>query len=267
MGRYLLAVVLMVAAAPTIGADCPRIVSQSPYITKSLQWLGLERCIVGASRYDEMEVAATGGVMDPDYAAIARLEPDLMVTSDWTDGEEWARNAPEGTRTLVLHGFDSMAEVVENLRRLGRAGGLPDAQKRAADFANEWKKQAKAVGGDRRRVLLLNACGKTAYSYGPGTWLADLFTAAGFDLAETREGVTGLDGGAPAEAIRKLVEATRPEILFTLKGKTADRCPLLAMDLPARVVPLPGEHFLHPAPVVLKGLADLQALRLRKTDR
>ncbi len=48
LGGLLLAVVALPAAAA-----CPRIVSQSPYITRALDWLGLERCIVGVSRYPD----------------------------------------------------------------------------------------------------------------------------------------------------------------------------------------------------------------------
>lgn len=63
------------AGDQAVGADCPRIVSQSPYITRVLIWLGLERCIVGVSRYDALDRPKTGGVIDPDADAIALLEP------------------------------------------------------------------------------------------------------------------------------------------------------------------------------------------------
>lgn len=66
-------------------ADCPRIISQSPYITHQLDYLGLKNCIVGTSRYDNLkDIPNTGGIIDPDAQAIAQLKPDLWITSVWT---------------------------------------------------------------------------------------------------------------------------------------------------------------------------------------
>lgn len=259
MRARFLALLACLALAPAHAQECPRIVSQSPYITKSLQWLGLGRCIVGASRYDDLAVTATGGVMDPEYTAIAGLDPDLMVTSTWTDPAAWRANAPPGTRTLVLDGFGSMAEVAANLRRLAGAAGGTEARARADRFPAAWRKRARTVDGAGRRVLLLSACGGAPYSYGRTTWLDDLFTTAGFRLAETREGARPAGPGEPAEAIGALVARTRPDILFVFHDAGMRQCPLLAMELPVRIVPLNGEHFLHPAPVLLEGLAELAA--------
>ncbi|MFO8023833.1 MAG: hypothetical protein R6U90_01690, partial [Thiohalophilus sp.] len=83
--RYsLLASLLFLSIPANTTTDCPRIISQSPYITHTLDWLGLKDCIVGASRYDQLEVPETGGVMDPDGEIIASLEPAILFTSDWT---------------------------------------------------------------------------------------------------------------------------------------------------------------------------------------
>jgi iron complex transport system substrate-binding protein len=169
--RWLIGAVLLAAAAveTAAAASCPRIVSQSPYLTHTLRWLGLAECIVGASRYGTLGVTATGGVTDPDYAAIAVLEPDLMLTSDWTNGEQWRQRAPEGTRALVLDGFESMAGIAENLRLIGEAAGLDRVGERVAAFRRGWQRRADAVAGNGRRVLLLSACSGHPYSFGRRT--------------------------------------------------------------------------------------------------
>ena len=76
---------LLLAAAPALAAgDCPRIISQSPYISHTLAWLELDHCIVGASRYDRGDHPDTGGILDPDGGAIAALvaerQPDVVFS-------------------------------------------------------------------------------------------------------------------------------------------------------------------------------------------
>ena len=84
MPRWILVVAFMVlpvlSLAGTQTIDCPRIVSQSPYLTQSLVWLGRADCIVGVSRYDTLRRPKTGGVMDPDPAAI-QAEMDRISAS------------------------------------------------------------------------------------------------------------------------------------------------------------------------------------------
>ncbi len=114
---------LLLAGAPTaFAADCPRIVSQSPYLTLALEWLERGDCLVGVSRYDRLRPALprTGGVMDPDAEAIALLEPELFVTSNWTSADTVAALLPPGTRALRVDGFRSMADVEAMLRSLRR---------------------------------------------------------------------------------------------------------------------------------------------------
>ncbi|UQB41556.1 hypothetical protein JX580_07650 [Thiomicrospira microaerophila] len=70
--------VCLLAFSATVFAECPRIISQSPYITHQLDYLGIKHCIVGASRYNkELGVTDTGGLLDPNQPAIQSLKPDL----------------------------------------------------------------------------------------------------------------------------------------------------------------------------------------------
>ena len=119
----LLAGLLFLSMPDNATADCPRIISQSPYITHTLEWLGLKECIVGASRYDQLEVPDTGGVMDPDSEIIASLEPDILFTSDWTDPRELTAITPKNARSYRLQAFQSMAQIEQNLQTIIEATG------------------------------------------------------------------------------------------------------------------------------------------------
>ena len=62
--------------------ECPRIISQSPYISEMLDYLDMGHCIVGVSRYSKRDLPHTGGILDPDAEAIDALMPDLIITSN-----------------------------------------------------------------------------------------------------------------------------------------------------------------------------------------
>ncbi|MDH5785017.1 MAG: ABC transporter substrate-binding protein, partial [Chromatiales bacterium] len=186
--RLLLLLTLLLSFTAHAGEpSCPRIVSQSPYLTKSLQWLGLEPCIVGVSRYDHLVLPHTGGVMDPDADALEALAPDLIFTSNWTEPEILKAVTPEGARSFRLDGFGNMAQVEENLLLMGREAGITDIELRVNNFHTDWTGRAKAIGGNGKRVLLLSACSGSPYTFGQKRWISDLFHHAGFINVETEE--------------------------------------------------------------------------------
>lgn len=252
---------LLSSVTPSVADDCPRIISQSPYITHSLEWLGLKDCIVGVGRYDTLDRPRTGGVTDPDKAAIASLKPDLMFTSDWTSEKVWTESAPPGARAIRLHGFRSMREVEDNLRTIADAANRPDAAARAKAFAGQWRKTAKAVNGNNRRVLLLSACRGSPYTFGTDTWLHDLFTEAGFVDVETHSRLRHLKVDNPVAAVDDLVGKLKPEIVFVFERTNADQCAAILPRAGVKIVALDGEKFLHPAPTLLDGLDEIIARR------
>lgn len=263
--RTLPLVFLLFALASTAQstlAACPRIVSQSPYITQTLQWLELEPCIVGVGRYDTLDLPRTGGILDPDAEAIALLQPQLMLNTDWLPADKWQALAPAGTQAVTLHGFDTMAQMEDNIRRIGVAAGLTDADDRAAAFSAAWRTRAAEVRGADRRVLLLSACSGTPYSFGRHTWLHDLFSQAGFTVVETEEKLRHLRALAPISDIGALADTLNAEVLFVFERRDAQQCQLIRPQRPLPIVLLDGDNFLHPAPAAtLRGLTELQAKR------
>lgn len=257
MTTYTLALLGLLLGNPAWADSCPRIISQSPYITHSLQWLGLEACIVGVSRYDSLDRPHTGGLLDPDAEVIASLEPELLLTSDWSSEEVVNTVTPAGTRTFRLKGFGSMAEVEENLRLIGKEVGLSDINARVDAFAEQWRALAAQVNGNNRRVLLLSSCSGTPYSFGQQRWLSDLFQEAGFVNVETVDTIRHIHPGETITDLNTLINALEPELLFIFERSQSPQCAFIQPKTALRIIHLDGDKFLQPAPIILDGLKTL----------
>jgi ABC-type Fe3+-hydroxamate transport system substrate-binding protein len=256
-----LLLILISPASQATEKNCPRIISQSPYLTKSLQWLGLEPCIVGVSRYDRLDLPHTGGVMDPDGEAIELLEPDVIFTSNWTREEMLQAVTPQGTRSFRLDGFASVQQIEDNLRLMGEEAKIGDIDQRVTDFHRQWQTLAAGINGNGKKVLLLSACSGTPYSFGKQRWLSDLFTEAGFINVETAEKIRHIKSGEELVTINALINKLEPELLFIFERKQNKQCAFIKPKTPLTIINLDGEKFLHPAPVLLDGLAELATHR------
>ena len=256
MKKIIMTLLLLLFAGAAARAE-GRIVSQSPYITETLRYLGLENRIAGVSRYDDIDLPKTGGVIDPDAAAIAALHPDYLFLSDWGGPEVCKRVTPAGAKCVALHGFKSMAEIGGNIRAICDLLGIEGGERKAEAFDRQWREAASQVNGGGRRVLILSSCEGNPFSFGPNTYLHDLFTAAGFTVVEDYSGIRHV---APTELIGsvwELVEEKKPEIVFVLQ-KDGYECPVRIPEGNYRIVRLNGPHFVSPSPKILDGLADLQ---------
>lgn len=260
--RVLLATLAM-APGFAHAADCPRIVSQSPYITRALDWLGLEQCIVGINRYDRKfysDLPGTGGVIDPDAQAIARLKPELMITANWTSEETWRAAAPPGAVALRVGGFRGMAEVEAMLRDIGRAAKVADIDARVDKFAADWRAAARRIDGRQRQALIMSACGKAPYSFGRGTTLHELFTAAGFYVVADHDSIRNFQPDKPDGDVAAWIAARKPELIFALKNSLDDACNPDIVRAGVTIVPLEGANFTHPGPALLDGLEELRKM-------
>lgn len=239
-------------------ADCPRIISQSPYITVALQWMGRSECIVGVSRYDRLRLFDTGGVMDPDGEAMADLDPDVVIYSEWTKEDTVRSVTPPGAQAVRVGGFRGMAEVESMLRAVGQAAKVEDIGPRVDQFAADWRRAAAQVDSRRRRVLILSACGETPYSFGRGTTLFELFTAAGFEVVAGHEQLRSFKPNTPQGDIAAWISQRQPALLFALQDRKAESCNPAIAKPGIPILPLTGEHFTQPGPALLKGLEELR---------
>lgn len=257
--RTFLAGLLLALAALPATAACPRIVSQSPYITHALDWMGLTPCIVGVSRYDTLDRPQTGGVIDPDKEMIDLLQPQLMITADWTAAEVWQAAAPKGAIALRVGGFRGMADAEAMLRAIGHAAGVADIDTRVDRYAADWRAAAAQAGGKGRRVLILSACTGAPYSFGRGTTLFDLFTAAGFEVVADHDSIRNFRVDGPPGELPNWLDARHPDLIFALKGSLDEACNAAIVRPGIGIVPLASEHFIHPGPDLLLGLRELRA--------
>ncbi|MBD3766702.1 MAG: ABC transporter substrate-binding protein [Gammaproteobacteria bacterium] len=239
-------------------ADCPRIISQSPYITLQLEYLGLKNCIVGTSRYDDLkDIPNTGGIIDPDASAIAQLKPDLWITSVWTKSDIFQQTLPPTSQGLRLDSFQGMAQISQNLIDIAKIVKQPEAMHKAQQFSAQWQSKIQQVKGNGKKVLLLSSCTGQPYSFGNKTWLAELFTQAGFKLVDNTEGVRHLSKDRTPEETQALIAALKPDLIFVFTRQVADACSLIELPKISQLLVLNGDNFLHPAPVLLKGIDEL----------
>lgn len=253
----LLLLCLMCSAGLLQAAECPRIISQSPYISRVIDWLGLERCIVGVSRYDTLPLPHTGGVIDPDAPAIADLEPDLLIFSEWTSEAAAQAATPPGAASVRVSGFRGMAGVSSMMQDIGRAVGVADINQRVAAFNADWQAAAK-MDSRGRRVLILSACGEAPYSYGRDTTLFELITAAGFRVVADHDSIRNFKPGAPDGDVAEWIRSRRPELILALQDRRATSCNPAVAKPGIPILPLAAEHFTHPGPDFIKGLNELK---------
>ncbi|MDH5394223.1 MAG: ABC transporter substrate-binding protein [Gammaproteobacteria bacterium] len=233
---------------------CPRIISQSPYISHMLDYLGLAECIVGVSRYSKRSLPHTGGILDPDAQAIDSLMPDLFITSDWTSQATLKKVLAGDVKAIRLKSFNSMLQLEENMQLILDATGHTQVSNKVEAFAKSWREKVKQVDGNNRQVLLLSSCSGMPYSFGPNSRLYDLFTKAGFRVVETGEKIRHIRPGNEIEGLNHLLNRYRPDLLFVFEQTLNKQCQLLLPEKPVRILNLDGSKFLHPSTSILEGL-------------
>ncbi|HJV92377.1 MAG TPA: hypothetical protein VJ572_02825, partial [Azonexus sp.] len=221
--RRIVLLCLALSAGLAHAADCPRIVSQSPYISRALDWLGLADCIVGVSRYDTLPLPDTGGVIDPDAELIDMLAPDLVIFSEWTPAAKVKEATPSAAKALRVGGFRGMAGVEAMLRDIGRAAGVADIDRRVDQFAADWR-AAALVDSRQRRVLILSACSDAPYSFGQGTTLHEVFSAAGFEVVADHDSIRNFKSETPDGDVAAWISQRRPDLIFALQSRRGESC-------------------------------------------
>jgi len=239
------------------------IISQSPYITHAIDFFGMKDCIVGASVYDKQvadNLPRTGKVFVPDKDAIKRLNPDFIFTSEWTKKSVMADITPLKTKSFMLHGFQSMQQVENNLYTIGNVLKIPDFQAKVQNFSKEYTELSKSINAKNRKVLLMSACSKDPYSYGIKTYLGDLFSEIGFDIVDKSKQVKVFKIDKNKNELDEFIKEFKPDFIFGFVSYTkASSCSVLEMDKKLPIIYLNGDLFLHPAPIIAEGLKELKS--------
>ncbi len=233
---------------------CPRIISQSPYISEMLDYLGMGQCIVGVSRYSKRDLPRTGGILDPDAEAIDALMPDLIITSDWSKEETLKSVTPKGTKALRLKSFSKMAQLEKNMETIIKATNWQGSSDKITQFSKAWRSKVKQINGNNKKVLLLSSCSGNAYSFGPKSRLYDLFTQAGFKVVETKRKIRHIKAGEEVASLNALLDQYQPELLFIFERRLKKQCQMVTPKVPVSILSFDGEKFLHPNTKILEGL-------------
>lgn len=239
------------------------IISQSPYITHSIDFFDAKECIVGASVYDtivEDDLPRTGKIFFPNKEVIKKLQPNFIFTSDWTKKSTLADVTPQNTKYFILHGFQSMEQVENNLFTIGNVLKVPDFTKKVKNFSKAWKELAHSIDSKNKKVLIMSACSKDPYSYGTKTYLGDIFTEAGFNVLDRSKKVKVFKITEKKNELNEFLKKIKPDFIFGLVPYTkGGSCSVLTSSIKIPIIFLDGDQFMHPSPTLLKGLEELKS--------
>lgn len=159
-----------------------RIVSLVPSVTELLAQWGLEKRIVGRTRYCvepsslAKRVPDLGGTKDPDVKQIIQLKPDLVILEQDENTKAAAETMKHAGLALLVLEIRSLKDCVTAWRRLGKRLGVEEKGNARAE-ALEAKLRLSKSTGPRTLVLIWK---KPWMSAGKGSYVADLVNHAGF---------------------------------------------------------------------------------------
>lgn len=241
-----------------------RIVSLVPALTEMLFDMGAGAQVVAVSRYDTFPppvraLTKVGGLLDPDYEAILRLKPDLVIT--YGSQTELERRLTAGGVRYYSYRHSGIEGTLRTIRELGTASGH-EAEARAA--GDRLRARLDAV---RLKVSRLSRP-KTLLVFGRerGT-LRQIYASAG---AGFEHEILEIAGGSSVfadmrrESVQPSIEmllASAPEVIVELHGSGAPDAATIKSDhevwgrlasVPAvrngRIHILYGEHLAIPGP-------------------
>ena len=171
-----------------------RIVSLAPSVTEVLFGVGLGPRVVGVTDWCKWPPQAAGlpsvgGHIDPNYEAVAALDPDLVVLETIHTAAAERLTALDIPMLAVEH--RTVAGILESITAIGRRCG---ADSTAAELRREMESRLDAVRrrvADKPRPRALVVVGRTlgegrvgdVYVAGGGTFLGELLDLAGGENA------------------------------------------------------------------------------------
>ena len=204
---------------PKSGASgARRVVSLSPAITETLFAIGASSQLVGVSDYCNYPDAAkklprTGTALTPNYEAIVRLSPTLILC-------EAAASAPR--RELTALGVTkfvpwlSLEDIVASTRLLGAFTAQPEAADALATKLWDGLAVAEAPNGPRVLVVLGEGTGKLSEIY---FIKQNSIHGAALRAAGARNAVVGDVAGVPRLSIEELLRLD-PDAIIVLIAPT-----------------------------------------------
>jgi ABC-type Fe3+-hydroxamate transport system substrate-binding protein len=218
--RFLLAFVLLLLVgckgSPAAPVEGPRrIVSLSPGITEALYALGAGGEVVGLSQYvswppEAASVPKVGSTLAPNYEAIARLKPTLIIDErvKQAPAESLAALAP-----LKVLPWLTVDDMVQGLQDLGRLTGREAAARQLSERVGTTLKRPPPPDAPRTLLVLGDPGGGTLSS----VWYMRRRTLQGaaLEAAGAHNAVEEDVAGPPNLALERLI-AVDPDVILVL---------------------------------------------------
>ena len=159
----------------SLPATVTRVIALSPTAVDLATALGLE--IIGKASDAQGPDAApnVGSSLSPDFTAMARLQPDLVVADAAYQGS-FTRDFERFPYPVFVVKAASYESSLEALQRLGEAAGRSEQANAAADAIEARVEAAKAklAGRPARSVLIVTGQGREVYGASESTYAGDL---------------------------------------------------------------------------------------------
>jgi len=204
-----------------LGARPTRIVSLTPSNTEILFALGLDREIVGVTRYCDFPAAARSkekiGDLNLDYEKIVALQPDLVLAVGSMQAEAIGRLRSLGLKVMVLNPMD-LASTMAAIQKVGRVTRRDAAaRKLIAGMERRLAEVRRCLAGlaeaDRPRVFV-EIWMDPVMTAGPGTFTAELVQlAGGRDIAS--------DAKPWSPFSQELILTRNPQVIISQCGSAA----------------------------------------------
>ena len=188
------AAVALLAVAALLGrargaaaANRQRIVSLTPSVTEILFALGAGDEVVGVSQYSDFPPEATrlprvGSFLTPNLEAIIALRPTLVIGIGLSSEMRQIRALREMGCSILTIRDDSVAEIEESIREVGRKTDRGDAARKLLEKLNAQISAVRRRVSKLPRVSVLMLVGhEPLIAVGPGTFLDDLLRLCNAD--------------------------------------------------------------------------------------
>ncbi len=256
-------------------ASYSRIVSLSPSNTEILFALDLGDRVVGVTRFckyppEAQEKAEVGGYLDPNYEAVAVLEPDLVIVlPEYEKVMGYLREL--GLKYLIVHNR-TVSEIIGTINVIGAECGV---EKRARELVAQIEARKNEIAERTRHLArpgVIVSIGRTVgsgtlkevYLAGKNTFYDELITlAGGRNLYESKnvpyplvsaEGLLHLNPEIILELVPDLdTRETTEEIVL----KDWQRVPRIDAVRNRRVYVLAGDYVAIPGPRIILLLEDM----------
>jgi iron complex transport system substrate-binding protein len=249
-------------------ASPQRIVSLTPSVTEILFALGAGDQVVGVSQYSDFPPEATrlpqvGSFLTPNLEAIIALHPTLVIGIGLSSAMRQIRALREMGCSILTIRDDSLAEIEESIREIGRRTDHADAARRLLEKLNA------QIGGVRARVsklprvsVLMLVGHEPLIAVGPGTFLDDLLKLSNADnIADS------LGQQWPKLSIEYII-AMKPQVILdgqmgsdpSAPAQFWQKYPTIPAVQNHRVYGYPSARILHAGPRVGTSLEMLAAM-------